>query len=291
MACAGVVGLVLVVAAFGKGPPPCKGKAVCPPPVTVTVSDTTTVSVSGGRPAPSGPAPELADVSIASFPSASSVFADGNLTFTTTVANAGPSTATGISVSVEPGGSRLLASASGNVGTLAPGATATITLTLAPTVASGAMTATFRVSSNEPDPQPTNNVAMVTTPVLAGHAGPPVLQGTGGAFAPPLFARRSGAAWVVLTRVHVDEASTILVRVVDGAGREQTMLPGTLVDYLPAGRPHTRIPHVVGGAGWVPLQVRVAGAAGRSYAVVVGATGPDGSAATTSIGFRIPPGS
>ena len=90
------------------------------------------------------------------------------------------------------------------------------------------------------------------------------------------------------TRVHVDEPAAVTVRVLDSSGKAQTMLPGTLVDYRPAMRPHASIPYVLTAAGWMPLRLEIGGPAGRRYRVVVQAIGPDGSAASTSIGFRTP---
>ena len=322
----GGVGLLAAVAAFGQGPPPgkrpppgkgplpCHGFAPCPPTKTVTttvaqtttVSSTTTVSTTttvahtttaartttlqAAAPpaaAPSAPAP-YADVSVAVDAPAGAVFAADEVTLTATVTNAGPAAATGVYLGVVPAGSRVLSSAGTDLGTLGPGDSATATVTLAP-VAPGTMSATFTAGADEPDPQPLNNVAVVTAPVLAGHAGPPALQtASEGAFAPPLLAVRKGSAWVVRTTVHVDEPAAVTVRVLDRAGKPQSMLPGTLVGYLPAMRPHLVIPHTLDAGAWMPLQLRVGGSAGRSYRIVVGATGPDGSAASTTIAFRIP---
>lgn len=254
-------------------------------PTTTTVARTTTVP--GAPPPPGRPSPpNLADLSVSVTAPAGIVFASADVVYTVVVANAGPAIATGVNVAVVPAGSRVLAGLAGGVGTLAPGASATTTVTLVPDAA-GSMSATFTASASEPDPNPANNVAVVSAPVLAGRAGPPVLElAAQGAFAPPVFAVRDGAAWVVATKVHVDEPATVAVRVVDRSGKQQTMLPGTLVDYLPAMRPHTSIPHVLEAAAWLPLRIRIGGAAGRSYRVVVQATGPDGSVASTSIAFR-----
>jgi len=76
------------------------------------------------------------------------------------------------------------------------------------------------------------------------------------------------------------------VQVLDTRERPVTMLPGTLVNYLPARRPHTLIPHQIDRARWIPLQLRFRGAAGRVYAIVARAVGPDGSSSSTTIHFR-----
>jgi uncharacterized repeat protein (TIGR01451 family) len=216
------------------------------------------------------------------------VFAGGQVTYTATLTNAGPSAATGVHLGVVPAGSRVLSSAAGDLGELDAGASTTATVTLAPTGA-GTIAATFTTGADQPDPQQDNNVAVVSTSVLAGHAGPPGLQGPNeGAFAPPLLAVRAGGAWLVATRVHVDEAASVTVRVLDRSGKPQTMLPGTLVDYLPAMRPHLSIPHTLAGDAWMPLRIKFGGPSGRAYRVVVQATGPDGSVGSVSVGFRTP---
>lgn len=295
LVCAGVVGLLLAVEALGDRPPdkpPCKGHAPCASTVTTTVEQTTasTVTVAGApAPSPSGSAPPaLADISVTVTAPAGIVFASEDVPYTVVVANAGPAVATGVHLGVVPAGSRLLASAAGSLGTLAPGASATTTVMLRPDAAGG-MSAVFTAGADQLDPAPANNVAFVATSVVAGRPGPPGLQVAGrGAFRPPLLAVRSGGDWVVETKVHVDEPATVVVAVVDGSGRKQTMLPGTLVGYLPANRPHLSIPHVLQAASWLPLRIAIGGPAGRGYRVVVRATGPDGSVASTAIGFMTP---
>lgn len=302
------------------GPPPCHGHSPCPPITTATVTRTTTTTVTGTttvsrtttisttttsvhtttktttlsrtstvsvQAPPSGASPD-ADVSVGVTGPAGAVFAGGQATFTVTIANAGPSAATGVHLGVVPAGSRVLSSSVGGIGELDAGASTTVTVTLQPN-GPGTLAATFTTNADETDPQLGNNVAVVSMPVLAGHAGPPGLQlPNQGAFAPPLLAVRSGKSWVVNTKVHVDEPATVVLTVVDRGGRQQTMLPGTLVGYLPANRPHVSIPHVLDAAAWLPLHLKIGGAAGRSYRIVVRATGPDGSVASTSIAFRTP---
>lgn len=308
---AGGLGLLLAVTAFGAGPPfqqhpgpppwagppPCHGHDKdCQTTVTTTVSSTTTLptttTVAGAAsPTPHVPGPTpptLADLAVTVTAPAGDVFAGDDVTYTVVVSNAGPAVATGVRLAVVPSGSRLLAAGGDSLGTLAPGASATTKVTLVP-LAAGAMSATFTASADEPDPTPANNVAVESTNVLAGHAGPPGLRLAGqGAFAPPLVAVRSGGGWVVDARVYVDEPAAVVLTVVDRSGRQQTMLPGTLVDYLPANRPHVSIPHVLDAAAWLRLHVKVGGARRRSYRIVVRATGPDGSVASTRIGFRTP---
>jgi hypothetical protein len=175
---------------------------------------------------------------------------------------------------------------SGSIGELQSGATTHVTVTLSALPGSSFVTAVLHVGAAQLDPDPSNNSVLVQAAVLPGHPGPPGLTAGTGAFAPPLFARRVGKTWSVAARVHLDEVATITVQVRDTSGRVVPMLPGTTVDYLPALRPHTQIPHAVTGAGWVPLRLRVGGPVGRRYAIVVRAVGPDGSASRTTIAFR-----
>ena len=302
----GGVGLLLAVAAFGqgpppgKGPPPCHGHAPCPTTtVTTTVSETTTVAntttVASTTTVPGAPPPRpqeptpptVADVSVSVTAPTGIVFASDDVTYTVVVANAGPAIATGVGLVVVPAGSRLLAAVAGSIGTLAPGASASTTVTLVPNASE--MSARFIVSADEPDPQPANNVAVASTKVVAGHAGPPRLQVAGqGAFAPVLLAVRGRGGWAVDTKVYVDEPAVVVLRVVDRSGKQRTMLPGTLVDYLPAMRPHVSISHVLAAAAWLPLHIRIGAGSRRSYRVLVRATGLDGSVASTSISFQTP---
>jgi len=279
------------------GPPPCHGHSSCSPStvtdvVTTTVAETTTLagtsSVVSDPPASPSDASGDADVSVRVTAPAGNVFTGTRQTFAVTIANDGPDPATSVHLDVIPAGSRMLSSAAGDLGELASGASATVKVTLVPD-GPGMLAATFTAAADQVDPRLANNVAVVSMPVLAGHAGPPGLTTPGqGAFRPPLLAVRAHGGWRVATRVFVDEPASVTVRVVDGSGKPQTMLPGTLVDYLPANRPHTSIPHDLHGPAWVPLDIRIGGPAGRRYRVVVSATGPDGSAASTSIGFRTP---
>lgn len=321
----GACGLLLAVAAFGQqtpggggtgppewvpGPPPCHGHSPCPPPSTSTVTNATTTTVArtststttisttttvrrtstlelAGPPGPSS-GTDVADIGVAVTSPAGEAFAGSEVTYTATVTNAGPSQATGVHLAVMPAGSRVLSSAAGDLGELDAGASTTVSVTLVPN-GPGTMAVTFAAGADQTDPNPGDNVEVLSMPVLAGHSGPPILQtGTQGAFTPPLLAVRKGDAWVVATRVHVDEPAAMTVRVLDGSGNAQTMLPGTLVDWLPAMRPHASIPHVLTAPGWMPLKLVVGGAAGRRYRIVVQAVGPDGSTGSTTIPFRTP---
>jgi uncharacterized repeat protein (TIGR01451 family) len=96
------------------------------------------------------------------------------LTAKFTVVNKGPSPATGVNFSGQvptSGTVTNVVASQGNcdgafcaLGTLASGATATVTLTLNPTAA-GPLTVTGNVAANETDPVPANNTASVTVPI------------------------------------------------------------------------------------------------------------------------------
>jgi hypothetical protein len=274
---------------------------------TTTLQTTTTVATTTTQPRTtqviaSPPPPQrqaLADISVLTVPPAGpAFFADSTPTYTTVVTNTGPDTATSVYLTVQPEGATVLASfASGGscsgrtdvectLGSLASGASAVLTVTLAPAHGSRRIVHAASAGATEPDPQAGNNSTRLETTVLPGHPGAPNLSTPGGAFQPPVFARRSGKAWVVATTVHLDEPARLSIHVVDAAGRRLTMLPGTLINYLPANRPHTVIPHTIDGARWVPLQLRLQAAPNKAYRIVAEAIGPDGGTAGTTIHFR-----
>jgi uncharacterized repeat protein (TIGR01451 family) len=113
-----------------------------------------------------------ADVSIAKSASPDPVLVGENLTYTLTVTNNGPYTASTVSVQDPvPSGTTYVSSSPGcddtvtcAVGDLAPHATATITIVVTP-AAAGTVTNTATVSAEEGDPVPGNNTAKVTTTV------------------------------------------------------------------------------------------------------------------------------
>src|SRR5205085_11825353 len=95
-----------------------------------------------------------------------------NISYTVTVTNLGPSTATGVSVAdTTPSGLTFVSNTGGcttaypcSLGTLAPAASATITstYTVGPTF-SGPVSNTATVTSTTPDPTPGNNSATAST--------------------------------------------------------------------------------------------------------------------------------
>jgi uncharacterized repeat protein (TIGR01451 family) len=129
------------------------------------------------------PVGSAADVGLALTASPNPVGVSNNLTCVIAVTNYGPSTSTGVTVTNTLPSGALFVSATGpgswstngsllvwNVGTLAYGAGATLTLTLYPT-AIGSVTDSAIVSSVTSDPNPNDSAASVT--VTVGSVQPP----------------------------------------------------------------------------------------------------------------------
>jgi uncharacterized repeat protein (TIGR01451 family) len=122
-------------------------------------------------------APDATDVSITISDNPDPLAAGSELTYTLTVTNNGPAVATEVKVTdtLPPDVTLVSATASQGscsgtstvvceMGTLASGSSATVTLTVKPTTAGG-VSNTATVSGNEPDPQPANNSATAVTTV------------------------------------------------------------------------------------------------------------------------------
>ena len=122
----------------------------------------------------------MADLSIIKSDSPDPVAAGSNLSYTLTVANAGPLDATGVTVTdTLPAGETLVSSSPGSptciessgtlscaLGTLTSGTTATIEVQLAVDPSTrGSLTNTVSVAGNETDPDPANDTSTATTSV------------------------------------------------------------------------------------------------------------------------------
>ena len=123
----------------------------------------------------------VTDLGVTITPSPSPVFVGQNLTYTVKVTNHGPSAATGvvltdalptsatfISANTDTGSAPTFSSGTltTNMGNLAPGATATVSIIVTPTAAAPpSVVATAGVTGNEADTVSSNNTASVTTPV------------------------------------------------------------------------------------------------------------------------------
>jgi uncharacterized repeat protein (TIGR01451 family) len=130
--------------------------------------------------------PTAADLSITKAASPNPVSVGSSLTYTLTVSNNGPSTATSVATSdTLPGSVTFVSSSSSQgscagtstvtcaLGSLANGASATVTIVVTPTVAT-TLSNTASVSANESDPNPSNNSDTRMTTV---NPRPPTISG------------------------------------------------------------------------------------------------------------------
>ena len=129
---------------------------------------------------PSGASPS-ADLAITQVASPTSGTVGANLTYVVTVSNLGPNTSTNATVNdFLPSGVKLVSATSSqgaqatvngtlvtdNLGTIAAGASATLTIVVKPTAA-GSIVNAANVSGNQPDPVSSNNSSSLTTTVVA----------------------------------------------------------------------------------------------------------------------------
>jgi uncharacterized repeat protein (TIGR01451 family) len=174
--------------------------------------------------------PATADLSITKFVNPSSALSGANLTYTITVANAGPGAATGVSLldavpagttfqSVSPnaGCATPVVNGTGTVsctiGVLGNGASAIYTLVVKVTAASGSIANTASVGALTADSNSANNTASVTTNVVAaGVITGIVTQGTG---APTPGTAIAGA---VVTVYNSDNSVPLTSTVTDAGG-------------------------------------------------------------------------
>src|SRR2546426_895241 len=175
-----------------------------------------------------------ADVSITKTASPDPVSVGSNLTYTITVTNNGPDSATGVTVSdpLPPNTTFVSATPSQgsctgtstvvcNLGTLANAARATITIVVRPTSA-GTITNTASVTANEVDPNSANNTATQVTTV----SGPRVtLSTTSLNFASQPVGSTSAAQIVTLT--DSGSGTLIITSIVPGGDFAQTNTCGT----------------------------------------------------------------
>jgi uncharacterized repeat protein (TIGR01451 family) len=271
---------------------------------TVTTATTTVATTTAPAPAPvvrtevqaAAPTP-LADIGVVTLAPLQSVHVGDSVTYTNVVTNAGPSTATGVQFVDEPQASaRVLSvvasagSCSGDaritcaLGSLANGASAVVSVTLASAGTTLLSNAT-RASADQADPQADNNSVRLETAVLDGHSGAPQLSTGSGAFEPPLSARAEGRARVVTTYVSIDEPAAITVRVLDRSGKVVTLLAGSRLNYVPSGKPHSSLPLAVDRARRVPMRLLIDAHEGLRYRIEVRAVSADGASSVATIPF------
>jgi uncharacterized repeat protein (TIGR01451 family) len=189
--------------------------AVSPPPLSDTASisgnefDPNLANNTAQQTTSVSPAVDLAVTQFTAAPNPIEV--GSNLTYTIVVRNNGPSKATGVTVispltgatyvsgsgtvvpsgTVSPQGTSVVA----NVGTLAAGASATVTYVVTTTVF-GNLTASTSVAANETDINPANNSATATTTVL-DHIG--TFEFSSAAYSVP---ENAGSAVITVNRVN-----------------------------------------------------------------------------------------
>jgi uncharacterized repeat protein (TIGR01451 family) len=157
---------------------------VLKPNATGTVTNSATVTANENDPNPannsasaSATVNPAADLSLTEIATPQTVTAGNNVTFSFTVTNSGPSTATGVTlmdtlpaglalVSATPSQGTCATAVNCNLGTVANGATATVNI-VAKALAVGNFNNTGNVLANESDPFPSNNTAIASVTVVA----------------------------------------------------------------------------------------------------------------------------
>jgi len=158
---------------------------VLKPTATGTVTNSATVTANENDPnaannsaSASATVNPAADLSLAETATPQTANTGSNVTFSFTVTNNGPSTATGVTltdtlpagmvlVSATPSQGTCTTAISCNLGALANGATATLSIVAKAPLAAGTLNNTGNVSANETDPFPSNNTAVASVTVVA----------------------------------------------------------------------------------------------------------------------------
>jgi hypothetical protein len=165
------------------------------------------------------------------------------------------------------------------LGTLASGRSATVTIgVLADRPATYATTATVTEEYG------TVHSASLAIGVLRNS--PPQLSVVGGAFAPPLQARRVHKGAVVTTAFTVDEPATIQLRVVRAKGALPLLRGSSIATTIAPSKTHELSAGVA--AGTTALHLRLNGAAlrpGVTYRIVLTATDDQNLSSTLTIPF------
>jgi uncharacterized repeat protein (TIGR01451 family) len=161
-----------------------------------TISDTASGSSGGDDPVSATVTTTVqaaADLSVVMTSAPGPIFAGGDLTDTITITNSGPETATGVTASLplptgvsyisEGQGSPPVTNSNGqlviDMGTIASGASATVSLVVQPTI-TGTLTQTVTVSSSSYDPTTANDSSTTTTPVSPGADLGVIITGSAG---------------------------------------------------------------------------------------------------------------
>ena len=203
-----------------------------------------------------------ADMAISQVASPSPAVAGQNVTFTITVSNAGPAAASSVTVTdTLPTGTTLVSASAGctnasgtvtcNVGALASGATAPLTIVVH-TTAAGSITNNASVSAAEADPSSANNTSSATVTVNA---------------APPTSADVSITQAASAGAVTAGDAVTFTLTVANAGPASASGI--TVTDTLPAGLTVTAMsPSCANGSGTLTCNVGTL-AAGTSTQLTV----------------------
>jgi Domain of unknown function DUF11 len=162
---------------------------------------------------------------------------------------------------------------------LQPGVTATVTVTLRPSVR-GRLENTASVSADQADPGPSPNATTAATLV----AGPPVLQ----ALDPVLVARARGGRVVVSTRLSVDEPATVTATVHAVGSRARLLLRrGSVLGATVLHRRRPTISTARANGGEFDLGLRLARRQLRAarYEIEISAAAADGMTASLRLPF------
>jgi uncharacterized repeat protein (TIGR01451 family) len=187
-----------------------------PNPGDGSASTTTTVNPAGGG-------VEFADLSMTAWATPTPAMVGNQLTYSVVVGNTGPDDATGVTVAdTLPAGMTLVSETTSqgtctgglamlcNLGTMANGGQATITIVVMPTVAGPAVDL-VTVASTITDPSPGNNSATVNTMVDPANAGQADLSITASAAPNPVTVGNPLTYTITVSNTGPDAASAVAV--------------------------------------------------------------------------------
>ncbi len=238
-----------------------------------------------------------ADLALAETASPSPAAVGGNLTYTLTITNNGPNSAPSVTVTdTLPSGVTFVSatpsvgSCSGsatvtcNLGTLANGGAATVTIIITPT-AVGTLVNTASVSSGVPDPNPANNSATLSTTVTTGSV---TVSPSSLTFAPQLAGTTSAPQAVTVTNNSGGPVTINSISVSNGSFAQSNTCGASL-----AGNTHCTVnvtfSPVCAGRCHCTLSI-FDNAAGSPQTVPLSGTGQDFKLVATTVWQTVSPG-